>query len=48
MTDTTELPTTSLLMRCSRCHSPNVMRDAWAVWNAATAWDCNAGLSSPA
>ena len=36
MTDTTELPTTSLLMRCSRCHSPNVMRDAWAVWNAAT------------
>ena len=36
MTDTTELPTTSLLMRCRRCHSPNVMRDAWAVWNAAT------------
>lgn len=25
-----------VLMRCSRCHSPNVMRDAWAVWNAAT------------
>lgn len=28
--------TPRVLMRCSRCKSPNVMRDAWAVWNAAT------------
>ena len=33
--ETTDLPGT-MIMRCSRCHSPNVMRDAWAVWNAAT------------
>lgn len=33
--ETTGLPGT-MIMRCSRCHSPNVMRDAWAVWNAAT------------
>lgn len=33
--ETTDQPGT-MIMRCSRCHSPNVMRDAWAVWNAAT------------
>ena len=32
----TDHAATRVIMRCRRCHSQNVMRDAWAVWNAAT------------
>lgn len=35
--------TPRVLMRCSRCKSSNVMRDAWAVWNAANIPTCPTG-----
>lgn len=33
-------PGTRIQMRCARCHSTNVLRDAWATWNAEhQAWE---------
>ena len=34
MTATDQPRQNGIIMRCSRCHSTNVMRDAWASWDA--------------